>query len=130
MIKHFVTFYSPGTFVSEESTFEIECWDIRKATEKAKLVRERHNAKPYGFRFRTQEGERNLAKITKTSNMFYFGGIIQTLEEIKAKSVTQEDRILIYNMETNGWKRVITNTNSWKITLPLEDQDVVLPWNI
>jgi hypothetical protein len=58
MRKHYVTFYSPGTFVSESSTLSIEDWDTAKAVEMAKNIQERHGAKPYGFRWcrRDREG--------------------------------------------------------------------------
>ena len=31
-------------------------------------------------------------------------------------------------MECNGYARIIVNTNSWKVTQPLRDDDVVLDW--
>lgn len=55
-----VTFYSPGTFVSETSDVPIDSWDIEKAKELARGIKERHNATPYGFRFR----KRTLKVIT------------------------------------------------------------------
>ena len=47
MNKHFVTFYSPGSFVAETTTREIESWDIRKAQEMADKISERYDATPY-----------------------------------------------------------------------------------
>jgi len=50
---------------------------------------------------------------------------VLTLAEVKARG-REEDRILISNMENNGWGRVIENCNSWKVVQPLEDIDTVL----
>ena len=127
MKKNFVTFYSPGTFFSEQTTKEIDSWDIKIAVEMAENVGERYNATPYGFTFTERErGDGDLdSRISKTSNMHYLGGELFTLEQIKAKN-DPEDRILISNMECNKWNRVITNTNSWKVTLPFEDGDILL----
>jgi hypothetical protein len=33
-------------------------------------------------------------------------------------------------MKNNGYDRVIINTNSWKVTLPLKKKDVVLEWDV
>ena len=41
---------------------------------------------------------------------------------------TEKDRILVSNMEGNGYDRIITNDNSWRWTQPLGKDDVVLPW--
>lgn len=49
MKKHFVIFYSPGTFFNEESTLPIDSWDIDKAIEMSKSIKERYNATPFGF---------------------------------------------------------------------------------
>jgi len=129
MKKHFVQFYSPGTFVSETKEVEIDSWDVERAKELARGVKERHGATPYGFRFFTRErSDTELdSKVSKTSPMYYLGGKIRYLAEIKSLG-NSDDRILISNMECNGWDRVIENTNSWKITLPLEKDDVVLSW--
>ena len=129
MKKHFVLFYSPGTFVSEMTEKEIDSWDIEKAKELARSVSERYNAKPFGFRFITRSRNDNEldSKITEKSNMYYLGGKIRHLDFIILEN-NPDEQILISNMKMNGWDRVIENTNSWKITQPLEPGDVVLEW--
>jgi len=129
MEKHFVTFYSPGTFVDEESTYPIKSWDVEEAKKKAKSITERHNATPYGFQFTTRarkDDELDSREVAQ-SPLYYLGGLIETLAEVKARA-TDKDSILISNMECNNWHRIITNTNSWKITKPLNKTDIVLPW--
>ncbi len=126
---HFVTFYSPGTFVAETSTKPIQLWDVDAAKTMARAITERYNATPYGFRFTTRSrGQKDLdSKVTATSPLYYLGGIVETLAQVKARA-TEKDRILISNMEGNGLKKIITNTNSWRWTQPLEATDVVLEW--
>jgi len=127
MKKHFVTFYSPGSFVSEETTKEIDEWSTKKAIEMADAITERYNAKPYGFQFKTRErtDDELDSKITEKSNMYYLGGEVFTLAEVKARN-DPSDRILISNMECNGYDRIIVNNNSWQFTAPLDDGDIVL----
>ena len=129
MKKHFVTFYSPGTFVSEYTSKEIDSWDVNKAMEMARNIKERHSAVPYGFRFSTRErGDEDLdSQETEVSNMYYLGGRIRHLDFIILENKPDE-QILISNMKINGWDRVIENTNSWMITQPFEEGDVVLEW--
>src|SRR5690242_8622300 len=95
----------------------------------ARDIRERYDARPYGFRFSTRErGEDDLdPKVTAESNLYYLGGTIETLAEVKARA-TADDRILIANMEGNGYDRIITNNNSWRWTQPFKSDDVVLEW--
>jgi len=127
MEKHFVTFLSPGSFVSEETTKPIESWNIDTAIEMSKNIKERYGALPYGFRFstRAREDYELDSKETERSGMYYLGGEVLTLEEVKAKN-DPDDRILISNMECNDWDRIIVNTNSYKVTQPLESEDIVL----
>lgn len=129
MKKHFVEFLSPGTFVSEVSQKEIKSWDVETAKQMATSIKERHNATPYGFRFITRERKANEldSKVTKTSGIYYLGGKVLTLADVKARN-DDKDRILISNMEMNEIKKVIENTNSWKVTMPLNKDDVVLDW--
>ena len=127
--KHFVSFYSPGTFVHEETTKPIESWDPVVAKEMAREIKERHGATPFGFRFLTRErGTDELdSKITKRSGMYFLGGDIATLAEVEARNLPDES-VLRSNMRCSNIKRIITNTNSWKVTLPLEKDDAVLQW--
>ena len=129
MKKHFVTFYSPGTFVSETTEKPIDSWDIEKAKKMVNGIKERYGATPYGFRFSTRERKDDEldSKVVKTGGMYYLGGKVETLAQVK-KRATKDDSILISNMEGNGWNKIITNTNSWNITQPLEKGDVVLDW--
>ena len=129
MKKHFVEFLSPGTFVSEVTQKDIDKWDVDVATEMVAKIKERHGATPYGFRFITRSRKANEldSKITKTSGVYYLGGNVLTLEDVKARK-DPKDKTLIWNMEVNKIERVIENTNSWKVTMPLNKDDTVLEW--
>jgi len=126
---HFVTFYSPGTFVSEEITKKIKSWNVKLAKQIAKKISVGYNSTPYGFSFHTRERKVNDldSHITKRSTMYYLGGEVKTLKQIKERK-NKNDKTLIANMECNKWNKVIINTNSWKIILPLKSKDVVLSW--
>jgi hypothetical protein len=131
MEQHFVTYYSPGTFVAETSIRKIDSWDVDEAMRVARSIGERYNATPYGFRFSTRSrGDEDLdSKVTKESPMYYLGGKVETLAEVKRRA-TEKDRILVSNMEGNGYKRIITNDNSWRWTQPLNDDDIVLDYEV
>jgi hypothetical protein len=125
--QHFVTFLSPGTFVDEETTKPMDEWDVNVARTLAAQITERYDARPFGFYFTTRRREdddldsRQVAR----SGIYYLGGNILTLDEVMARN-RAEDSILISNMRGNGIERVIENTNSWKITKPFNDGDVLL----
>ena len=131
MKQHFVTFYSPGTFVAEHSELPIDAWDVDKAVNMARNIKERYGATPYGFEFTTRErGAKDLdSKISKTSNFYFLGGKIETIEEVAARADPKE-AILLSNMRCNGWKRIIENRNSWRWTQPLKDTDIVLDYKV
>lgn len=127
--KHFVTFYSPGTFTSETSDREVESWDVGAAKKMAHGINERYGATPYAFRFSTMgRGARDLnSKEIATSPLYYLGGRIETLAEVEARNDPKEE-ILRSNMRGNGWHKIIVNDNSWRVTQPLKDTDVILDW--
>jgi hypothetical protein len=129
MIAHFVTFLSPGTFVSEQTELPIDSWDVAKACEMAHGITERHNATPYGFYFSTRaRGDDDLdSKVTKRSGAYFLGGNVETIDQVEQRNDPTE-RILLSNMKCNGWNQIVVNTNSWKTTQPLRDGDVVLDW--
>lgn len=129
LIKHFVSFYSPGTFCSEVSVEEVPRWDIELAQKRARGIKERYGATPYGFSFHTKErGEDDFdSKVTKKSPMYYLGGKVLTLADVEARN-DLKDETLLWNMRVNGYKRIIENTNSWKFVGELKDDDVVLEW--
>jgi len=131
MEKNFVTFYSPGTFVAEMSEHPIVSWDIEKAKDMARGIKERYGATPYGFSFSTRgrSNDELDSKLIKKSPMYYLGGKVETLKQVKARA-TEKDSILVSNMECNGYKRIVTNDNSWRWTQPLEKDDVVLEWEV
>lgn len=84
MIKHYVTFLSPGAIVAESSTVEIEDWDTDKAMEMARGIRERHGATPYCFYFTTRkrDAEDFDSYEVKRSGTYFLGGTIETLSEL------------------------------------------------
>ena len=122
--KHYVTFYSPGSFVSETTTKEIDAWSVDLAV---RMVKDRwHCSNPYGFSFKTKESDGWSPKTVKESGMYYLGGKLLKLNDIPD---TKENSILRDNMRFNNYEYVIENTNSWKVTLPFyKDKDTVLGW--
>lgn len=127
MKKHFVTFFSPGTFVSEVTEKPIEAWDTETAMQMARDITERHGAKPYGFQFTTRtRGRGDLdSSVSARSPMYYLGGKVETLAEVEARNDPKE-HILRSNMRGNGYDKIIVNDNSWRFTGPLHDGDVIL----
>lgn len=131
MEKHFVTFYSPGTLVAETTKKPIDSWDVEAAKKMAETVLERYGAVPYGFKFstRSRTDDELDSRVVSESPMYYLGGKVETLEQVKARN-DPKDRILIGNMECNGYDRIITNNNSWRWTQPLRAGDVVLDYQL
>lgn len=129
MKKHFVVFLSPGTFVSEETRVKVKSWNIEEAVKLSRKIVERHNATPYGFYFitRARSNTELDSKTVKKSGIYYLGGEIRTLKDVK-KENNPTNKILISNMEINNYKKVITNINSWAITLPFYKEDKVIKY--
>jgi hypothetical protein len=131
--QHYVRFYSPGTFFSEVSDVKIDSWNVEKAKELANNITERYNATPYAFQFTTVKYNReggqadSDAKETVDKNFYYLGGKVETYEQIVKRNDPNE-RILRRNMEMNNYDKVIVNTNSWKFTAFLRENDVILDY--
>jgi hypothetical protein len=127
IVKHYVTFVSPGTFVPETNTEEVESWDIERAKLRASEINQRYGARPYSFVFytMTNDGTELNSKETARSPNYFLGGTVLTLQDIKDRN-DPDDSILISNMENNDMPRVIENRNSYRATLPLGKDDVVL----
>jgi hypothetical protein len=127
LLQHFVTFYSPGTFVAETSTKPIPTWDVDDAVAMSAMIEERHGARPYGFRFTTRgRGPDDLdSKAIATSPMHYLGGKVETLAEVEARNDPSEET-LRWNMRTNHYDRIWTSTKGWKWTQPLNADDIVV----
>lgn len=129
MTRHFVTFYSPGTFVSEQTTKDIDCWDVEKAKEIAHEITERHSATPYAFRFSTRiRTDADLdSKESARSGFYYLGGRIETRAQVEARNDPNEE-ILRSNMRANNIDRAIINENSWRFTGAFHEVDTLLEW--
>lgn len=123
-LKHYVTFYSPGTLMSEQITMEIDSWDTRKAVGMAEQVIERHGARPYAFVFKTFAGDKGCQSYSESAKHF-LGGKLDTYDDVVARNDPGE-RILRSNMSNNGIWIVCVNTNSWKSTMPFEARDKIV----
>jgi len=118
-MKKKITYYSPGTFVSESTTIEIEGNDIgeiiSKATMESKNIIERHNASPYCFS-------------VDDVNYYLPHNKVELLSDIKNRK-DPADRILISNMESNKWNAVMVSTVGWKSTHPFCENDCLVNEN-
>ena len=125
--KHFVEFYSPGSFFAETDMREIDSWDIDKAKELAKEIIQRYGAKPYAFKFitRGRTDDELDSKVIEESGYYFINGIVKTLEEIKAEN-NPNNKILISNMECNKWDKVVITYSPYKWTQPFRKNDSVV----
>ena len=110
VIRHKVTFYSPGTFFNEQSTRHVQTWSIKDALTLAKGILERYGARPFGFQFsswETIEGQelgdfKVEPKLLRRSGTIYFNGKIRTKEEVLA-GTDPEEEILRSNVRCNDY---------------------------
>lgn len=102
MLKHYVERAVAGSFVSDYSSREVEDRDPDKII---------LGTMEYGFRFYDIEeveldGELLRGK-PKNHSKWYYQGEEYTLEQVKRE--LPGSRILIENMECNGWNTVVKN---------------------
>lgn len=124
MKKHFVEFASPGTFFAESTSKEIDSWSVPDALKLMAGIVERHNARPYGFRFYTMErGDSDLnASRTETSQFYFVNCDVLTAEEILADD-NPDYAIMRSNVRANGIKRIARTRKGWLAHLPMDDKD-------
>lgn len=135
VIKHYVTFYSPGSFMPETDTVEFPSIDLKAIAAKAKTLSQRYGAKPFGFRVETKEYEEIITKddkvfrtkteTTYSSGIYFLTGRVLTLNDVPD---TQENRILRSNMEGNK-KVCVENTNSYRHTSFFNQEDKIIDWD-
>lgn len=134
--KHFVTFLSPGTFVSEETTKPIDTWDPVQAVTMGETIVERYGAKPYAFYFATflvadpiPDGEGGTlavqGKEVERSGMYHLGGKVESFDEVVARNDPKEETMR-RNMEWNDHQYVCITTNSYKHCAIFNEKDVVV----
>lgn len=133
MKKHYVDFFSPGSFVSEQTTRELLGPDVGSvvvAVNLARTIKERYDARPFGFQFVERErGPDDFGSYEVfRSGMYFLGGTVLTLGDVIARN-DPKDKILISNMRVNNIARIVENTNSWTSVHALTSKDVVLDMN-
>lgn len=113
--------------VAETTRQEVASWNVDKALKMSEEIKERHGARPYGFRFTTMKrGLRDFEpKEIARSGMYYVNCKVQTLEEIE-KTHNPAESTLLQNMKTNGWDKIVIAKSGWAWSQPLRDTDIVL----
>ena len=117
----FCNYYSPGTFFLEQSRFEVETMDdLAACAARAKVdVKERYNAKPFGFRFEDGNGK-------SLSGLYYLTGKVIRYDDVPDD---KDHSIMRSNMNDPERCVVVENTNSFKHTSHFSEEDVVLDWD-
>lgn len=116
----FVEFVSPGTFFNESSKQLIEDpKDIVTICKKAKKIKERYNASPYGFRI-VDGNDKSL------SGFYFITGDLIDYDHIEE---SDKNSCVRANMRCNGYAYVVVNTNSYKTTNNFDKNDCVVDWD-
>lgn len=116
MLKHYVTFLYPGSFVAEESSKEIDSREGKIKAPKTCFAyylwdREEHEV----------NGELLKGSVKNKSGLLYFGEVM-TIQEVEEK--VPNNKILISNMRINKWNKVVrTRTGNFQ---PLRNNDIVI----
>lgn len=115
-VETYVEFFYPGVFFDESSVVKVSSRDTRKL---------RVPEQAFAFQFfdimsTKENGVKMESKAINISPMFYYGGRVMTLNDVRKEM--PEARILISNMRGNHWKKVIRcRTGNFK---PFGDQDI------
>lgn len=135
--RSFVEFRSPGIITAKIAELAIDAWDIGEALKMSESIKESHGADPFGFMFierviagEIDDGFGGKLKVQpreiRTSGMHYIRGVIRTVEDVRRDALSSE-RIILSNMECNGWAKIITiNNNGLKWSQPFFDGDQVV----
>jgi len=102
----------------------------------SETIRERYNAKPYGFVFETlvtaedvPDGEGGTLRVepkrVARSGVHFLGGRLETYTEVVERNDPKEE-ILRSNMRGNEQWIVCINTNSYRSTLPFDEEDYIV----
>jgi len=104
--KHFVSFYSPGSFSCEFITEEIDRWDVKKACERAKALKKECGMTPIAFDFRTRRREDDEldSKLVKKSPIYHINGKIIDISQVK-------DEDLLSAMRLGNFKSIVQTYN-------------------
>jgi len=131
MQQHYVTFYSPGTFVPEFTEKPIDSWDIETACRMATEIVERYGARPYAFRFKTRSrGESDFEPSLQSFSPTHFINCrVETREEIESRNLPDE-RILVANLRFGNIARVAVPKSGWKTVVPIRDEDVIVDFDL
>jgi len=99
--RTYVEFFYPGTFFDESSVREVASRNVKKLS-----VPERAFAFQFFDVMSTEEGGIEMkSKRLNISPMYYYGGRVMTLDEVRQEMPKAET--LISNMQINRFKRVI-----------------------
>ena len=130
--KHYVTFYSPGSFMSETTTKSIESWSTMRARQMASEITERYGSKPYSFVFTTRLEQETVAgtasKELRRSGQYYLDAKLETYDELAARNLEDEE-ILRSNMEGNSWPIIVTNgagSKTYRWSQPFDSGDAIV----
>ncbi|PZM08070.1 hypothetical protein CPY51_30470 [Rhizobium tubonense] len=125
MSKEYAVFLFNGSFTNTERPVQVPCRDVDRATEIAQQLTLQYGAPPFAFHFESRVD--SLDSIGNRSGLYYLGGTIQTLAEIRAECNPSNQR-MIWNLEARGIDKIVTNNCPCLACFPLRDEDQVLTW--
>lgn len=114
----YVNIMSTGTFFTEQDKIKVKDKNLKNILKKVKTITQRHNAKPFGFRFEDGNGE-------NASGIYYITGKVLKYDDIP----DDLPGFLKSNMRCNNWPICIENTNSYKFTCQFEPKDKIIDWD-
>lgn len=134
---YLVTYYSPGSFVSETSSARFKNFNLASFVKRAKSISERHGSKPYGFTVEEKEEPVSMPVVEgfkvevepntlSSSGTYYITGNLIFYDDIKNN---KEKAILASNLYNNSLGIGIENCNSWKFTGDFERNDFIVDWD-
>ena len=121
-----VTFYTPGSFMPNESTKEVPGLDTEQIAAMAPKNAYSFIVQEFSEKTTTVDGEDFSKKeAVGEPQRFYLGGDLYTVDELKEKFAGDHSKeTLIANFEGNDWpKAILCRTGNWQ---PFYDDDVLL----